>query len=135
MMMEAAADADDSGQAAYEFALTATSPVDVDLRPMIRQIVEDVECNEPQPRIAARFHATLTAVIADVCRRMRSELQLNRVCLSGGCFQNARLLAACLETLRREGFEVFSHSDVPANDGGISLGQAAIACERVRSEG
>jgi hydrogenase maturation protein HypF len=65
---------------------------------------------------------------------MRSELQLNRVCLSGGCFQNALLLAGCLVTLRQEDFEVFSQREVPANDGGISLGQAAIACEILRSE-
>jgi hydrogenase maturation protein HypF len=63
---------------------------------------------------------------------MRAELQLNRVCLSGGCFQNAVLLEGCLETLHTEGFEVFCHREVPTNDGGISLGQAAIACEQLR---
>jgi hydrogenase maturation protein HypF len=65
---------------------------------------------------------------------MRAELALTRVCLSGGCFQNARLLEGCLRTLRDDGFEVFSQRAVPANDGGISLGQAAIACEILRSE-
>jgi hydrogenase maturation protein HypF len=74
----------------------------------------------------------MVAVVLAVCRRMRTELQLNRVCLSGGCFQNALLLAGCLESLRCDGFEVFSHHKVPANDGGISLGQAAIACEQLR---
>jgi len=48
---------------------------------------------------------------------------------------SALLLAGCLESLRNDGFEVFSHREVPANDGGISLGQAAIACERLRHEG
>jgi hydrogenase maturation protein HypF len=139
MMLEAAADAHpDPSAMPYDFDLAAASPVEVDLRPMIRQIVANVENNQPQnriaARIAARFHNTLVAVIAAVCRRMRSELQLNRVCLSGGCFQNALLLAGCLETLRNEGFEVFSQLEVPANDGGISLGQAAIACEQLRQE-
>jgi hydrogenase maturation protein HypF len=140
MMLEAAADAyaptGSSGpaDAPYDFALSGASPLEIDLRPTIRRIVEDMRRGESQPRIAARFHSTLVVIIAAVCRRMRSDLALTRVCLSGGCFQNARLLAGCLRTLREDGFEVFSQRAVPANDGGISLGQAAIACEILRSE-
>jgi hydrogenase maturation protein HypF len=132
MMLEAAADAHPDSDDPYDFALADASPVEVDLRPMIRQIVAGVEAGQPHTRIAARFHRTMVAVVLAVCRRMRTELQLNRVCLSGGCFQNALLLAGCLESLRCDGFEVFSHHKVPANDGGISLGQAAIACEQLR---
>jgi len=136
MMLEAAADASSSLPAdPYEFAIAGADPAEIDLRPMIRQIVADGERRSPQAEIAARFHATLVAAIAAVCRRMRDQLNLNRVCLSGGCFQNARLLAGCLDTLRSDGFEVFSHTQVPANDGGIALGQAAIACELLRKEG
>ena len=135
MMLEAAADAHPDSDDPYDFALAGASPVEVDLRPMIRQIVAGVEAGQLHTRIAARFHRTMVAVVLAVCRRMRTELQLNRVCLSGGCFQNALLLAGCLESLRDDGFEVFSHREVPANDGGISLGQAAIACERLRHEG
>jgi hydrogenase maturation protein HypF len=136
MMLEAAADAIPVSAAdPCDFVLTGASPVEIDLRPMIRQIVADVETNRPQTLMAARFHNTLVAVIAAVCRRMRADLQLNRVCLSGGCFQNALLFAGCLRTLRDDGFEVFSQRDVPANDGGISLGQAAIVCEQLRHEG
>jgi hydrogenase maturation protein HypF len=133
MMLEAAADAwSGPSPHAYDFTIASASPTDVDLRPMIHQIVAELEANTPQSRIAARFHSTLVAVISEVCRRMRAELQLNRVCLSGGCFQNAVLLEGCLETLHTEGFEVFCHREVPTNDGGISLGQAAIACEQLR---
>ncbi len=136
MMLEAVADAHpDPAPDPYDFTLTSASPVDVDFRPMIRQMVADIEANQSQPGIAARFHRTMIAVIVEVCRRMRSDLQLHRVCLSGGCFQNARLLAGCLQSLRQDGFEVFSHREVPANDGGISLGQAAIACEQLRHSG
>ena len=135
MMLEAAADAWPSpADPPYDFALAGKTPVEVDLRPMIRQIVEGAQHGEPQARIAARFHTTLVAVIASVCRRMRNELALTRVCLSGGCFQNARLLSGCLRALGGDGFEVFSQRAVPANDGGISLGQAAIACAILRSE-
>ncbi len=131
-MLEAAADAwTGAAPKPYEFAVTDGSPFDVDMRPMIRQIVDDVKRGETQAAIAARFHTTLVAVIGEVCRHMRTELALTRVCLSGGCFQNARLLEGCLAALREDGFEVFFQQAVPANDGGISLGQAAVACERI----
>jgi hydrogenase maturation protein HypF len=68
-------------------------------------------------------------VASDLCGRMRRETGLNRICLSGGCFQNVRLLRGCLAALRSSGFEVFFHQQVPANDGGIALGQAAIGCD------
>jgi hydrogenase maturation protein HypF len=133
MMLEAAAEeSPPPAQGNYEFALAGTAPIEVDLRPMTRQIAEEVARGVSTSLIAARFHATLVAVIAEVCLRMRSQLQLNRVCLSGGCFQNARLLAGSVDALRTRGFEVFLHRQVPANDGGISLGQAAIACETIR---
>ncbi len=111
-----------------------TGPLDLDFRPMIREILSDLARGAPQAAIAARFHATLVAAIAAVCRRMRADLGLDRVCLSGGCFQNALLLQGCVETLRGEGFQVFTHREVPANDGGISLGQAAIACELLAAD-
>ncbi|MGA9982059.1 MAG: carbamoyltransferase HypF [Acidobacteriaceae bacterium] len=135
MMLESSANAHrDPAPDQYDFALTGTSPTEIDFRPMIHQIVAGLEAGQAQAPIAARFHQTLIAAIVEVCRRMRTDLALNRVCLSGGCFQNALLLAGCLESLRSEGFEVFSHREVPANDGGISLGQAAIACEQLRHD-
>ncbi|MGA7525386.1 MAG: carbamoyltransferase HypF [Acidobacteriaceae bacterium] len=133
MMLEAAADSGPGLSAApYEFALTGAAPVDVDLRPMIRQIVSELDRGASSQEIAARFHATLVAVVSSLCRRMRGDLQLHRVCLSGGCFQNGLLLAGCLQSLQEDGFEVFFQREVPANDGGISLGQAAVACEILR---
>ena len=132
MMLEAIATGDPSTDA-YDFSIIDNNPRDIDLRSMILQIVAGVEAGEPQSCLAARFHATLVAVIAEVCRRMRADLDLNRVCLSGGCFQNALLLEGCIDALRRDGFDVFTHREVPANDGGISLGQAAIACEHLSS--
>ena len=133
MMLEAAADAwAGPPDPPYDFAITVATPIDVDLRPTIRAIVEDVRRGEPQPRISARFHTTLVAIIAAICRRMRADLTLDRVCLSGGCFQNARLLEGCVQSLRDDGFTVYFQQAVPANDGGIALGQAAIACEILR---
>ena len=131
MMLEAIAIVDSSSDA-YEFSISTSTLKEIDLRAMIHQMVAGVDAGESQSRLAERFHATLAAVIVEVCRRIRFDRQLNRVCLSGGCFQNAVLLEGSLNALSSDGFEVFTHREVPANDGGISLGQAAIACEILR---
>jgi hydrogenase maturation protein HypF len=121
--------------ASYEFALrgdqNGNGQLEVDLRPMVRQIVEDRTRGVTSAVIASRFHNTLVQVVVQVCGRMRESSGLARVCLSGGCFQNLRLLQGVVNDLRGIGFEVYFHSQVPANDGGIALGQAAIACELV----
>jgi hydrogenase maturation protein HypF len=120
---------------AYEFAIVnpiAENLLQVDMRPMVQRIVEDMRRNIQPGIISARFHQTLVAAAVEVCRLVRADRALQRVCLSGGCFQNVRLLRGCLNALRAEGFEVFYPQRVPANDGGIALGQAAIACELVR---
>jgi hydrogenase maturation protein HypF len=76
----------------------------------------------------------LTNAIAAMAEEIRKETGFNRVVLSGGCFQNRLLLEGCLEILNRSGFEVFTHCDVPTNDGGIALGQAVIAAAKVRKK-
>ena len=118
---------------AYSFHLDAGDPVQIDLRPAIREIVADVRSGEPVGTISARFHHTLAALIGEVCSRIRGREGLNRVCLSGGTFQNMYLLERAVGLLRDRGFEVFLHSLVPPNDGGISLGQAVIANEILNS--
>jgi hydrogenase maturation protein HypF len=113
----------------YPFALDADT---VDFRPAIERIVAEARTGAPAAAIAARFHNTMAEAIAEVCRRLRVEEKLNRVCLSGGTFQNMKLLARTLAGLRRLDFDVFIHAQVPPNDGGIALGQAAIATEMLR---
>jgi len=114
---------------AYPFALDGDT---LDFRSMIERIVAEVRANVPQPVIAARFHNTIAAAIVEICGRLRAQENLNRVCLSGGTFQNMKLLARTLGLLRGCGFEVFIHAQVPPNDGGIALGQAVIAAELLR---
>jgi hydrogenase maturation protein HypF len=113
----------------YPFALERDT---VDFRPAIERIVAEVLAGTPPPAIAARFHNTVAEAIVEVCRRLRVEEKLNRVCLSGGTFQNMKLLARTLAGLRRLDFDVFIHAQVPPNDGGIALGQAVIATEILR---
>jgi hydrogenase maturation protein HypF len=116
----------------YEFDLQQKEPIVVDLRQTIATIVKEVARNRPAAEISARFHNTLSAAIVEVCCRIRKSDGLDRVCLSGGVFQNHLLLGLTAAELRRLGFGVFLHAMVPANDGGISLGQAVIANELLR---
>jgi hydrogenase maturation protein HypF len=94
---------------------------------VVRAIVDDLLSEVPAARIAARFHATLADILTQVCERIRARTDLTAVTLSGGVFQNAWLLAAAVRRLEAGGFEVYTHQQVPANDGGLALGQAAVA--------
>jgi hydrogenase maturation protein HypF len=99
---------------------------------MIVSIQKDISADKHVGKISACFHNTLCAAIGEVCSRIRASDGVNRVCLSGGTFQNLYLLGRTVVELRRRGFEVFMHALVPANDGGLSLGQAMVANERLR---
>jgi len=112
----------------YPFEIDAGDPARIDFRETIRAIVADLRLT-PAGVIASRFHNTIAAVVAEVCRRIRDRDGLQRVCLSGGTFQNIYLVERASRLLQHAGFEVFLHSVVPPNDGGISLGQAVIANE------
>ncbi len=134
------------GQAAIELEQVAdasergTYPVSVDgavvdVAGLIRAVVDDLGAGAAVPVIAARFHNALADVIATVCGRLREEHELSTVALSGGVFQNSLLLARALDRLEGGGFEVLTHRQVPCNDGGISLGQAAVAAARLSAGG
>jgi hydrogenase maturation protein HypF len=116
----------------YRFDLQLGETTAVDLRQTIATIVRDLANGRRVDDISARFHNTLAAAIVEVCCRIRKSDGLDRVCLSGGVFQNHLLLRLTAMELRRLGFGVFLHAMVPANDGGISLGQAVIANELLR---
>ena len=120
------------GQAAIELEMIAEDGVDahypfaydgeaIDFRPMIEALTRDPADGR---EAAAKFHNTIAAAIVETCARIGGG---RRVCLSGGTFQNRRLLERTVIGLRSRGFEVFLHARVPPNDGGIALGQAAIA--------
>ena len=96
--------------------------------PIIRGVVRDLQNGLSTAEIGAKFHKTIVALFAEVCTSVRNESDLNRVVLSGGCFQNSILLAGLIQKLESRNFQVFTHRQVPANDGGISLGQATHRC-------
>ena len=92
----------------------------------LKAIIEDMK-RESASVISARFHNTVAHVILEVSKKIRKETSLNKVLLSGGVFQNKYLLEKSLYLLSRNRFKVFTNHLVPANDGGISLGQLVIA--------
>ncbi|MFA5787039.1 MAG: carbamoyltransferase HypF [Actinomycetota bacterium] len=85
--------------------------------------------------ISARFHRGLALGLAEATRRVATEEGIRNVCLSGGCFQNATLTRLLSERLTAGGLSVFIPRQVPCNDGGIALGQAAVAAARVAGGG
>jgi len=121
--------ADPSIAQAYPFALEESAPdgLVLDWRPLIRAVAADARRGVPAPAIAARWHNALVEMIVAVALRVGPPA----VALSGGCFQNALLLERTAAALAARGFPVRLHRRVPPNDGGIALGQVAVAAARL----
>lgn len=109
----------------YPYGLTDNT---VDFRETIRALTRDL--GEPH-RASAGFHNTVAEAIAEICRQLSRTDGIRNVCLSGGTFQNLYLLKRTVGLLRDAGLEVYLHAKVPANDGGLCLGQAMIANARL----
>ena len=99
----------------------------LDPLPMIRAVADDLRFGIAPAAISARFHNGLAQAVLDVCQRLTAEHGELPVALSGGVFQNRYLTERVAKLLREAGFEVLLHRQVPPNDGGLALGQAAIA--------
>ncbi|HVS44896.1 MAG TPA: carbamoyltransferase HypF [Candidatus Dormibacteraeota bacterium] len=135
MRLEALATGIDPASArAYPVAMEG-EPLRVDTLGLIRALVADRLAGVPAALLAARFHESLAQAVAGACRRLAGRTGLRRVALSGGVFQNALLLERSVSLLQESGFEVYANRTVPANDGGISLGQALVAAARTRAAG
>jgi hydrogenase maturation protein HypF len=125
ILLEAAVEATEQG--AYEFEVRGSQFSAV---PVFRQAVDELRSGVPVARISARFHNGLACVITEVLEKLRADTGVDRVALSGGVWQNMTLLRASLTSLGAKGFRVLTHRLVPPNDGGLSLGQAAVASYR-----
>ena len=97
---------------------------------MIRAVVEDLLCGKNVSLISGVFHRSIAGIVGNICKILRDKSNLNDVVLSGGVFQNRLLLELTVRELENNSFKVYTHSKVPANDGGICLGQAAIALRK-----
>jgi hydrogenase maturation protein HypF len=97
------------------------------LQRLIEALQDDLASGVGPGEIGWRFHHTLAAMIASVCQGVAADTGLDTVALSGGCFQNRLLVALAVPRLEQAGLRVLLHRQVPCNDGGVSLGQAALA--------
>jgi hydrogenase maturation protein HypF len=102
----------------------------IDTRPLVLEACREAAGGRTAATIARRFHAGLAAIVEQVCVRLRARTGLEAVVLTGGVFLNVRLTLDCHARLAGAGFRVFSHRMVPPGDGGISLGQLAVAAAR-----
>lgn len=110
----------------FEWALNTTGVIEIDPAPVLQAIVTDMQKKSSLPVISAKFHNAVAELVTRLSLHLRDREQLNQVALSGGVFQNITLLELTVNRLRRHGFEVLTHRQVPPNDGGLALGQAII---------
>jgi hydrogenase maturation protein HypF len=123
--LEQRADPHESG--AYPVRVDNGPPFTVTGADLVEAVVADLRAGTGVPVIAARFHNAVAGLIGAGAARVRETTGLTAVALSGGVFQNVLLLERAVADLEAQGFTVLVHHRVPPNDGGISLGQAAVA--------
>jgi hydrogenase maturation protein HypF len=117
----------------YNFEIQETGATCViGTRSLFDDLIHDIQKGDPASIISKRFHNGLIAMFTRLAENLRDRTSLNRVCLSGGTFHNTYLLDNLTKSLQSTGFEVFTHSEVPAGDGGLSLGQALVAAQRCK---
>jgi hydrogenase maturation protein HypF len=129
--LEQLADPGETG--AYGCEITGAEPFGIRGADLVRAAAGDLLAGLAPPVIAARFHNGIVALIEDGCVRARQRWGLDTVALSGGVFQNLLVAERAAARLAARGFRVLTHSRVPCNDGGISLGQAVVAGARDRA--
>ncbi len=127
--LEATVDPDE--ETAYAFTLREA---EIDPLPVIRGIVADVRAGVPKGLVAARFHLAVAHMVESVCRLLQKREGIDDVVLSGGVWQNQVLLSRTMQLLSQSGLRIHLHRRVPTNDGGIALGQAAIAAHRLQQK-
>ena len=116
----------DWGRGSAALAILPGDPVQLDAAPVIRALAEAVREGVPAAKLARWFHAALAEATVQLMLRLRNETGVGVAALSGGVFQNARLLALVADGLREAGFTVLVHQKTPPNDGGLALGQAIV---------
>jgi hydrogenase maturation protein HypF len=119
--------ADPAEPGTYRAAIDAGEVLSIAGTDLVKAAAEDIAAGVAREKIATRFHNGIADLTADGCELLRERTGLRTVALSGGVFQNLLLLQSVVDLLESRGFNVLTHSRVPCNDGGISLGQAAVA--------
>ena len=120
----------------YDFELKSSpgKPLQLDLRKMMMQLITDIQEDKPCGGISAKFHNTLAEALLLFAKTARESKKLSTVALSGGVFCNRYLTNRLIKLLNKNSFSVLFNRDIPSNDGGVSLGQAAIAAKLANNE-
>ena len=114
----------------YPFEIIEGACLQIDAKPMIAKLLEDLKMNASAGLISRRLHDGLIQVLTQVVMRIAGETGLRKVCLSGGSFQNAILASGLKHYLEAAGLNVFTQTLVPTGDGGLSLGQLIVAANQ-----
>ncbi len=128
MALEYAAGNEESGGYPVKIKACGEEPLLIDWEPLVRRLLQDRAEEVPTATISTRFHQGLAQAAARTARYVSPATELP-VVLTGGCFQNERLLEATRASLSAAGFPVYTHRSVPPGDGGIALGQVAVALQ------
>ncbi len=125
--------AENSIKELYGFELTkkTNEPIQIDLSKMIKQIITDIHERTAEGVVSAKFHNTVAAALLEMAKQAREKTKLNTVALSGGVFCNRYLTNRLINLLKESDFHILFNREFPSNDGGISVGQAAIAARAV----
>ncbi|MBC8343062.1 MAG: hypothetical protein H8E61_03675 [Bacteroidetes bacterium] len=124
MLLESIIDQNESGIYAYD------PGKNISFKATFQELIQDIKNKIALSKIAAKFHNTIIQLIFGAVKNISEEYNLNKVVLSGGCFQNKYILERVERKLIEYGFDVYTHSKIPSNDGGIALGQIAIAAKK-----
>ena len=106
---------------------------EINLKPMLEMLLADLARNISTPVIAARFHNTIAELALDLAQRIRSEMGIHQIVLSGGVWQNQILLKKTINLFNTHGIKPLLHRQTPPNDGCVAFGQAMIAVYRYQN--
>jgi hydrogenase maturation protein HypF len=135
MALEATIERDVEESYGFELLSSAGEPLQLNLRKMTEQLIEDVRAKTDRGAISAKFHNCIADALLAMAQKASQKTGLDTVALSGGVFCNRYLTNHLVRLLKESDFHVLFNREVPSNDGGISLGQAAIAAALLRRNG
>jgi hydrogenase maturation protein HypF len=115
--------------APYDYEIIPEKVLSIDWTDIVKGVIADIRGGKNATMISTRFHLTLIKIIIDIAHQANNP----NIVLTGGCFQNKWLLENAVNRLKQEGFTPYWHKQIPANDGGISLGQMFVAARRLEN--
>jgi len=125
--LEKVIDANIKDSDSYKYRIDSRDIFIIDVKPIIKGVIEDLKKGYSKGRISIKFHNTIVEIILDICKRVRENSKINKVVLSGGVFHNRYLYKRTIDYLAASDFEILTHKKVSTGDAGVCLGQAVVA--------